>query len=341
MPGTIFAIGFSRWKRRPLRAALQGSQVRFVQNFRNLPHGATVAAWGLPQASAYSERPDLSWLHLEDGFLRSVGLGAELTRPLSWVVDRRGLYYDASRASDLEVLLQTADFSAADLARAATFRAAVIDAGLTKYNADRAHWHRPSGADHVVLVPGQVESDASLRFGTTAIRTNYELVSAARAACPGSFLVYKPHPDVQAGLRAMGPDEGKIAARVDAVVSNVDMHHLLGEVDEVHVLTSLTGFEALLREKPVTCHGQPFYAGWGLTRDLSPFAHRTRSRSLDELVAAALLRYPCYFDRQGRRVSPEAALTALFEWREAAHRHPAPWWRPLWRSLLRRIVGVR
>lgn len=340
MPGTIFAIGFSHWKKRPLRAALQDSRIRFVRDFRSVPHGATVAIWGLP-ATSPQERPDLRWLHVEDGFLRSVGLGAELTRPLSWVVDRRGLYYDASRASDLEVLLQTTDFSAADLARTATFRAALIDAGLTKYNADRAHWHRPSGAEHVVLVPGQVESDASLSHGSAGVRTNLELVRAARAARPKAFLIYKPHPDVQAGLRAMGAEEQQIPALVDSVVTDVDMHQLLTQVDEVHVMTSLTGFEALLRGKPVTCHGQPFYAGWGLTQDLTPVARRTRRRTLDELVAAALLLYPCYFDRQGHRVSPEEALTTLLEWREAAQLRPVPWWRPLWRSLLRRVVGVR
>jgi capsular polysaccharide export protein len=68
-------------------------------------------------------------------------------------------------------------------------------------------------------------------------------------------------------------------------------------VDEVHVNTSLAGFEALLREKGVTTYGVPFYAGWGLTRDLGPVpARRTARRSLDELVAATLLMYPRYLD---------------------------------------------
>jgi capsular polysaccharide export protein len=68
-------------------------------------------------------------------------------------------------------------------------------------------------------------------------------------------------------------------------------------VDEVHVNTSLAGFEALLREKPVSTYGVPFYAGWGLTTDLAPIpARRTAKRSIDELVAAALLLYPRYLD---------------------------------------------
>ena len=35
-------------------------------------------------------------------------------------------------------------------------------------------------------------------------------------------------------------------------------------------MTSLMGFEALLRGIPVTTLGTPFYAGWGLTTDLGP-----------------------------------------------------------------------
>ena len=38
----------------------------------------------------------------------------------------------------------------------------------------------------------------------------------------------------------------------------------------METMTSLAGFEALLRGKPVTTHGQPFYAGWGLTEDICP-----------------------------------------------------------------------
>jgi capsular polysaccharide export protein len=47
----------------------------------------------------------------------------------------------------------------------------------------------------------------------------------------------------------------------------------------------------------VTVHGVPFYAGWGLTIDRGPVpARRTARRTLDELVAAALLLYPRYLD---------------------------------------------
>jgi capsular polysaccharide export protein len=86
-------------------------------------------------------------------------------------------------------------------------------------------------------------------------------------------------------------------ALADELAPDAPISSIIDLVDEVHVNTSLAGFEALLRGKPVTAYGVPFYAGWGLTRDLGPIPRRrTRRRSLDELVAAALLLYPRYLD---------------------------------------------
>jgi capsular polysaccharide export protein len=83
----------------------------------------------------------------------------------------------------------------------------------------------------------------------------------------------------------------------DEIVGEVPIASLIEMVDEVHVNTSLAGFEALMRLKPVTTYGVPFYAGWGLTRDRGPVpSRRTSVRTLDELVAAALILYPRYLD---------------------------------------------
>ena len=83
----------------------------------------------------------------------------------------------------------------------------------------------------------------------------------------------------------------------DRIVGELPISSLIAMVDEVHVNTSLAGFEALLRGKSVTTYGVPFYAGWGLTHDLGPVpSRRTARRTLDELVAAALVLYPRYLD---------------------------------------------
>jgi capsular polysaccharide export protein len=277
-------------------------------------------------------------IRVEDGFLRSVGLGAELVRPISWVMDRSGMYYDATRASDLEQLLQSRQFTPQQLARAAALRGRITASGITKYSVGHRSWPRPRHA-RVILVPGQVESDASLRFGAPALRTNLGLLRAVREANPDAYLLYKPHPDVSAGLRARGQGEQRVRDWCDEVVTDVAMGALLERVDEVHVLTSLAGFEALLRGKSVVCYGLPFYAGWGLTRDVVPLARRTRRLNLDELVAAALLIYPTYVSRlSGGYISAEQALEELLAWRDASAPPSRPW-QYLRRAALRLAVG--
>jgi len=246
-------------------------------------------------------------------------LGAELVQPLSLVMDRVGIYYDATQPSELEEILQCADFDAALLTRAARLRERIVQAGLTKYNVGGDQWRRSTDAGRVILVPGQVECDASIRFGSPQIKTNLDLLKAVRAANPDAYVVYKPHPDVQAGLRLAGKGEGMASAYCDEIVFDVPMDQLLAQVDEVHVLTSLAGFEALLRGKPVATYGQPFYAGWGLTQDSYPIQRRTRRLSLDELVAGVLIVYPTYVSRvTGRFTTPERALEELLAWREEA-----------------------
>jgi capsular polysaccharide export protein len=116
-----------------------------------------------------------------------------------------------------------------------------------------------------------------------------DLIERVRIAEPDAYLVYKPHPDVVAGLR-----KGLIDADADMVVTDADLLSLVDRADTVHILSSLAGFEALLRGKTVHVHGQPFYAGWGLTTDHNPPPRRGRRLALSELVAGALIAYPRY-----------------------------------------------
>lgn len=351
-PSPVQVLGFSRWKRPIARAFLQGSaDISFLRRERQLDPGTAVAVWGRQPAPAQATGPVL---RIEDGFLRSVGLGADLTRPVSWVVDDLGIYFDASRPSRLEHLLRQHDFDDALCARAAALRTAIVNAGLTKYNVGVGHWQRPVGARRVVLVPGQVETDASIQWGAADIRTNAALLRAVRAAEPDAWLVYKPHPDVVAGLRQTGDawqaECQRLQADCDEIVTDVPMHTLLGAVDAVHTLTSLTGFEALLRERPVTTWGMPFYAGWGLTDDRVPADHPARQRrrrmlTLDELVAATLILYPTYVSRRsGAYTTPEQVLVELRDWQRDGNPATSPLaqvWRALKRQALHRLARLR
>jgi capsular polysaccharide export protein len=323
--GPVYAHGFSWRKRRYLREFCGRDDVRFVNDPANAQPGSTLFLWGSSEGLAHLAE-GVRVVRVEDGFLRSVGLGADLTRPLSWVFDDLGIYYDARQPSALERSLQTETFSDAELERARSLRRLIVSAGVTKYNLASRHWTRPPGITRVILVPGQVESDASIANGCHGIRTNLELLQAVRQARPAAWIVYKPHPDVVAGLRRGGAGEDRAAQFCDEVVYNGSMHDLLQQVDEVHVMTSLSGFEALLRGRSVVCWGHPFYAGWGLTQDSLPHPRRTRRLQIDTLAAAALLRYPVYVGPDGCRCSPEQALHSLVEWR-ARESHQDPWWR--------------
>jgi capsular polysaccharide export protein len=284
-------------------------------------------------------------MRMEDGFVRGVGLGSDLIRPLSLVLDGRGIYFDPSQPSDLEHVLSTAQFTPAELARARQVLETVVAHGITKYNLEpREPVNWPTQGRRVVLVPGQVEDDASIRLGCGAVSTNLGLLRAARRACPDAFVVYKPHPDVLSGNR-----RGKLAlAAARAWADHVETAHsvvsCIEACDELHTLTSLAGFDALLRGKRVVVYGMPFYAGWGLTHDMEtqPATAQRRARvlTIEELVAGALLRYPLYWDWDLRGYTTcEAVLERIVQTRNALQasgrleRLRVGWWRRQGRKL--------
>ena len=337
LPALLFAYGFSIRKRAIVRRFVGAATVRFIRDVRSFVPGSALLLWGSHPVPA-GLPPGVLTIRMEDGFLRSVGLGADLIAPLSWVIDQRGMYYDATRPSDLECLLQETEFDPALLQRATLLRHRIVAHGLTKYNIGAAPWRGAGPGMRVILVPGQVESDASIRYGAPGIASNMALLQAVKGANPDAHVVYKPHPDVAAGLRAEGQGELDAGRWCDEVVVDVAMDDLLSRVDEVHVLTSLTGFEALLRGKRVVCYGQPFYAGWGLTCDMLPVLRRQRQLSIDALVAGVLILYPTYISRgkAGRCCTPEQALDELLAWRDAVATAGGV---SLWRKGLRRVLG--
>ncbi len=303
------ATGMRLWKRAPLQQMF-GQSRRMV--FADPPARA-IARQGNRRLMVWAGKttPALDAagaVRVEDGFLRSRGLGADLVPPLSLVLDDLGIYYDPHRESRLERLITAAcDLPPDARARADALRAALIAAGLTKYNLGGAALSAALPKGLRILVPGQVEDDASIRQGAGTITTNLALLAAARAAPPDAVILYNPHPAVEAGLRAGAvPDAATLA---DAVLTRTDPVAALAAVDTVWTMTSALGFEALLRGLPVTCTGQPFYAGWGLTTDLGPPLPRRSARpDLTALVHAALIAYPRYFDPLTRRPCPPEVI---------------------------------
>ncbi|HET7577142.1 MAG TPA: hypothetical protein VFK19_11345 [Sphingomicrobium sp.] len=296
------AVGFAFWKRSTVEPLLwRGVDgAPFLSNPDSVQEGDRIALWRArtpPSAISKLERRGARLIEVEDGFIRSAGLGADCVPPLSIVLDRAGAHFDPGRPSDLEGLIEGAVIGADLRHRAHELRALLVASGISKYAVGRKSLERRDPIRRHILVPGQVEDDRAVTLGGLGLTSNFELLCRVRAEAPDAFLIYKPHPDVEAGHRKGAIPDDRCLSVADEIAGDQSISALLDLVDEVHVNTSLTGFEALLREKPVTTHGVPFYAGWGLTRDLGPVpGRRTAKRSLDELVAAVLLLYPRYLD---------------------------------------------
>lgn len=308
------AAGMRLWKRPAIQAFFgREKPVIFARTPEQAARQATQSGRGL--LGWASAMPDgFACARIEDGFVRSRGLGANLVPPLSLAVDDLGIHYDPTRESRLERLI-TGKLPPDGAERAARLRASIVAAGVTKYNLGHtgsqaadviAALRAARPGAQVVLVPGQVEDDASIRLGTSKVRTNRDLLQAVRAALPEAVVVYKPHPDVEAGLRAGHVVDAHTFA--DVVLDRADAAVALDLADRVWTMTSGIGFEALLRGIPVTCLGAPFYAGWGLTEDLGAVPERrqqVRPRpNLDHLCHAVLIGYPRYLDPVTRRPCP-------------------------------------
>ena len=294
------AYGVRLWKRPAFsRFFGNGAGVRFT----NDATGDVTLTW----ANRAADVPQAS--RVEDGFLRSRGLGAELTPPLSLIADELGIYYDPRAESRLERLIADGPPPGGE-ARARNLIAVILAARLSKYNLICTPQLLPPRKGRRILVPGQVEDDASVRLGAGRERTNLALLKRVRAENPDAQIIYKPHPDVEAGLRPGAVDAHELA---DHIANWADPMALLDHVDEVWTITSTLGFEALLRAIPVTTLGAPFYAGWGLSRDLGPVPARRQPRpSLDALAHAVLIAYPRYYDpRTGLPCPPETAIKRL------------------------------
>lgn len=248
---------------------------------------AIAAARGLPH-----------W-HLEDGFLRSLGLGKTGTLPLSIVADDLGLSVNAARASRLERLI--AEAGAADVESGALIRDAVVQNRLSKYN----HLpHNPPSLERTfkrrLLLIDQVVGDVSVGRALGSAASFERMLDDALSS--GAQCVVRTHPDVLAGYRKGYMTEAA-AIRTGVILSAepVSVASMLDVVDEVWTVSSQFGFDALLRGIPVRCYAAPFYAGWGLTDDRmgrrgkAAIAQRRQVvRRVDHLAAAAFSLYPMY-----------------------------------------------
>ncbi|MCH3701124.1 capsular polysaccharide biosynthesis protein [Campylobacter lari] len=318
---TLYFLGFTLWKRwfmKPFFKA-KNNKIIFLNSLdelykANLNPEDKIFIWGKKYDKTLLAKDFKNAIFLvEDGFLRSVFLGSDLTRPFSLIIDSKGLYVDPSNPSDLEDILQNHIFDESLKQRAKKLIATITQNKFSKYNGLKHEKLNFNTNKKIILIPAQVEDDASMILGGAGFNT-LKLLQSVRKANENAFIVFKPHPDVLSGNRKGLKDKSVILKYCDEIIEDVSIDSAINACDEVYTITSTSGFDALLRGKKVVVYGKPFYAGWGLTSDLHKISRRTRVLSLEELVAGVLILYPRYIHPKSKNLCEvELALDIMLK----------------------------
>ncbi len=304
-PNNLEGINLTPWKARQINRFIYpatGKRVKYFIRFKSRMENIIV--WGKSKITDIYISKVKNCISVEDGFIRSVGLGGNLFPPYSLLFDKKGIHFDGSRESDLENLLQEMILEEHELIRSRRIIELIVKSNISKYNLkfkNKVEFPSIIKSKDIIAVLGQVENDKSILYGVpddTIQKSNFSLVKQVKKDYPNSFIIYKPHPDIDSGLRAKGKQEKDIKEVADFIAYNTPLEYIFKKVNRVAVFTSLGGFEALIRGISVITYGFPFYAGWGLTldklNDHNWAKRRTRRLSLEELIFISLVKYPLY-----------------------------------------------
>jgi capsular polysaccharide export protein len=325
-----FFFGFSRWKHSFVKPFFENERFAksifinpiFSKNYlkialeKGLDSSSNLYIWGKKQFKSveeYAKKHSILVSHVEDGFIRSAELGSDLTRPYSLVVDKYGIYFDATQKSELEEILNKTEFDDEIIQKAKEIQDFLIKNRISKYNISEHENIEIKTDKKILFVVGQVDDDASIIYGSQNM-SNLSLLKTVREKNPQSYIIYKPHPDVLAKNRAGGLSEKEILLYADKIIKNASLDSIFKVCDEVHTITSLSGFEALLRGKKTVTYGKPFYAGWGLSEDMLTINRRKRKLTIHELIAGVLILYPRYISPKNHKLCD--IKTFLHEFKE-------------------------
>ncbi|WP_161628445.1 hypothetical protein [Pseudomonas cremoricolorata] len=334
---TTYVVGFGTWKKY-LRKYLPDRNLSFIDatiskqdfdaNWKRKVFdnpNADLLVWS-SNAPAFiveeARKSGKAIAYVDEGFIRSVDIGAKKTPSLSLTFDRHSPYYDAQTASELEQVLSSHDFQAdtALMQSATNALDSMLELGISKYNGVGEHEITALYGAKIrkrILVLGQVEDDANVRLGCTSAISNMDLIRLAHQENPDAQIIYKPHPD-SARYKLQPSDEAEVEKISTVLKADTPLPPAFLDVDHVYTVTSLGGFEALLRGITVTTLGCAFYSGWGLTDDRQANPRRTRKLTALEVFAAAYILYSKYYDAEdGTPLKIEDALVKMAQARDA------------------------
>lgn len=317
------------WKRKRFFDYLHSNNIFFTNTFSflkkmNVNSNDKIVVWGKGNRGAqdleyFASRRNIKIVTCEDGFIRSKGLGSDFVYPSSLVFDETGIYFDCRKESDIEKMLNYQKIDPKEIERAKVLINKIIENNISKYNIDSQESvfdfnliKRLANGRHIILITGQVSDDASIIYGSIDIDNYADLIKHIREKNPDAFIIYKPHPDVVVMNRKGQISKNILEQYVDFVAKSKNINFFFQIADSIHTLTSLSGFEALIRGKKVYTYGIPFYSGFGLTHDANISHRRVKRRTLEELAAITLIKYPRYFIfNDGLFSTPEVAIDSI------------------------------
>lgn len=270
---------------------------------------------------------------IEDGFLKSAdtwcnkNADIKYRNGVSFTIDSKGVYFDATRATDLETLLNDKNLvlTQEQLNRARACIDLIIANHLTKYN------HQPIFTPEIgrknvkkVLVVDQSYGDFSISRGLASEETFNQMLSAAIEENPDADIIVKTHPDTLTGRRSGYFSHLKAHDNIYIQSEPINPVSLLQYVDKVYVVTTQLGFEALLCNKEVHVFGMPFYAGWGATHDRQKCVRRTNTRNAEEIFYITYILYSYWVHPEKKQQCEiEDAMAYLMKLREEYFRKEA------------------
>lgn len=318
----IVMINIASWKRNifnhffdskskvlylPLNKSIKSLNI-VAQNFAEIK----IIIWGYPnylffkELDAFIKANDCQLIRVEDGFVRSFGLGVDHIPPRSICFDNSSIYFNAEEESDLEKIIKNKNnfLNKKILSDAKRYRDLFIKNEITKYNvsttckADKLYKNKHNQLR--ILCVGQCEKDASIAYGSPIVKTNLDLCKIARKENPSAQIIFKQHPDEIDKIEITN----LISKYCNIIITeSMSINDSLRDVDIVYTISSLFGFEALIRNVKVRTLGIPFYAGYGLTSDYVICKRRNISLNLDEIFALVYLVYPIYINENGEKIS--------------------------------------
>ncbi len=302
------AIGFNDWKFGFTADYLPEYRVAFVPrklvnfNLARLMMKMQVEPklaiiWGYNETkwlNNYLTYKKLEIWRAEDGFVRSADLGANGATPYSLVFDKKGLYYNTDGSSELNDLLDRYSISDKTLKEGKKLFNLFQESNTSKYNPYFTKKNHTIKTTQSILVIGQVDSDASLRFGNTEGWNAEDMVRLAKMENPSAQIIYRPHPEIFKGYQDSKFKFDKVKFFAEIQSPEVDIIDAINKADHIYTICSLAGLEAVLRNKKVTVLGRAFYGGWGLTDDRVEYVHRSRQLTRLELFVIAYIVYPKY-----------------------------------------------